>query len=108
MDLFVNVAGGATLDEPAADLAAIVAMASSLRQRAIDPDVVIFGEVGLAGEVRGVARVESRLEEAARLGFTRAIAPVAGTATVVPPRGMLLLRVSSLDEALDAAFSEAR
>jgi DNA repair protein RadA/Sms len=108
MDLFVNVAGGATLDEPAADLAAIVAMASSLRQRAIDPDVVIFGEVGLAGEVRGVARVESRLEEAARLGFTRAIAPVAGTATVVPPRGMLLLRVSSLDEALDAAFSEGR
>jgi DNA repair protein RadA/Sms len=105
MDLFVNVAGGASLDEPAADLAAIVAMASSLKQRPVDPDLIVFGEVGLAGEIRGVARVDSRLEEAARLGFTRAIVPVAGTATVTPPRGMLLVRVGSLDEALDAAFA---
>jgi DNA repair protein RadA/Sms len=105
MDLFVNVAGGASLDEPAADLAAIVAVASSLKQRPVDPDLIVFGEVGLAGEVRGVARVDSRLEEAARLGFTRAIVPVAGTATVIPPRGMVLIRVASLDEALDAAFA---
>lgn len=105
MDLFVNVAGGATLDEPAADLAAAVSIASSLRQRAVDPDLIIFGELGLAGEVRGVARVDSRLEEASRLGFTRAVIPVAGTATVLAPRGMLLVRVGTIDEALDAAFA---
>jgi DNA repair protein RadA/Sms len=105
MDLFVNVAGGASLDEPAADLGVLLAMASSVRGRAVDDDVVCFGEVGLAGEVRGVARVEARLEEAARLGFSRALVPVAGTATVSPPRGLTLLRVASVDEALDLALA---
>jgi DNA repair protein RadA/Sms len=105
MDLFVNVAGGASLDEPAADLGVALAMASSVRGRAVDADLVCFGEVGLAGEVRGVARVEARLEEAARLGFTRALVPVTGTATTTPPRGLSLLRVASLDEALELAFA---
>jgi len=105
MDLFVNVAGGATLDEPAADLATAIALASSLRGKAVDPDLVVFGEIGLAGEVRGVARVDSRLEEARRLGFTRAVIPTAGTSTLQAPKGMVLVRVSTLDEALDAAFA---
>jgi DNA repair protein RadA/Sms len=104
MDLFVNVAGGASLDEPAADLSVALAIASSLRARAIDPDLVCFGEIGLAGEVRGVSRVESRLEEAARLGFLRALVPTAGTTTTKPPKGMTVLRVASLDEALALAF----
>lgn len=105
MDLFVNVAGGASLDEPAADLSVALAIASSLRARAIDPDLVCFGEIGLAGEVRGVSRVESRLEEAARLGFLRALVPTAGTTTTKPPKGMTVLRVASLDDALALAFA---
>jgi len=105
MDLFVNIAGGATVDEPAVDLACAVAMASSLRGRPVDPDVIVFGELGLAGEVRGVARVDARLEEAARLGFTRALIPAAATSTIVPPRGLVAVRVSSLDEAIDAAIA---
>ena len=104
MDLFVNVAGGATLDEPAADLAALMAIASSLKGKAVDPDLICFGEIGLAGEVRGVSRVDSRLEEAQRLGFTRAIIPTAGTNTTKAPKGLLVIRVSTLDEALEAAF----
>jgi DNA repair protein RadA/Sms len=104
MDLFVNVAGGASLEEPGADLAVALAMASSLRGKAIDPDLLCFGEIGLAGEVRGVARVESRLEEASRLGFIRALLPAAGTTTTTQ-KGMALLRVKSLDEALELGFA---
>jgi DNA repair protein RadA/Sms len=104
MDLFVNVAGGAALSEPAADLSVALAIASSVRGRPVDAEVVCFGEVGLAGEVRGVSRVDARLEEAARLGFVRAIVPVTGTAGLTPPRGLTLLRVASLDEALSVAL----
>ncbi|MDP2342193.1 MAG: DNA repair protein RadA [Deltaproteobacteria bacterium] len=103
MDLFVNVAAGASLDEPAADLPVAMAMASSLRGKAIDPDLVCFGEIGLAGEVRGVPSVESRLEEAARLGFSRAMIPSTGT-TTTSARGMTLTRVKSLDEAIALGF----
>ena len=74
-DIYVNVAGGATLDEPAADLAVAAALASSFRDAPLDPRTVIFGEVGLAGEVRGVTQVEQRLGEAAQLGFVRCILP---------------------------------
>lgn len=105
MDLFVNVAGGASLDEPAADLAVAIAIASSLRGKPVDPDLVCFGEIGLAGEVRGVSRVDARLEEAGRLHFLRALVPTAGTTTTTAPRGMSVLRVASLDEALALAFS---
>ncbi len=104
MDLFVNVAGGASLDEPAADLGTAIAIASSLKQRPVDSELVVCGEIGLAGEVRGVARVEQRLEEASRLGFHRAIVPVAGTSTIQTPSGMGVVRVATLDEALDVAF----
>ncbi len=104
-DLFVNVAGGAVLDEPAADLAVALAVASSLRNRPLDDALACFGEVGLAGEIRGVSRVDDRLEEISRLGFTRALVPVAGTDAVVVPKGLTLLRVKSLDEALELAFA---
>ena len=104
-DLFVNVAGGAVLNEPAADLPVALAMASSLKNKAIDPQLVSFGELGLSGEVRGVPRIEGRLEEIARLGFTRALVPRTGTEGLVGKNGLTLLRVSSLDDALDVAFS---
>jgi DNA repair protein RadA/Sms len=75
-DVFVNVAGGVRLAEPAIDLGVACAIASSTRGRAIDPHTVVFGEVGLAGEIRAVPLCEQRLAEAARLGFRRAIVPV--------------------------------
>jgi DNA repair protein RadA/Sms len=105
MDVFVNIAGGATLDDPAADLPVLLALASSLRNRALDDDLLCIGEVGLAGEVRGVTRLESRLEEAARQGFHRVIVPEAGSDGFPLPAGMLLMRVRNLDEALHAALS---
>jgi len=76
-DVFVNVAGGVRVTETAADLAVIAAAVSSLRDRPLGNDLVIFGEVGLAGEVRPVQRGEARLREAAKLGFRRAIIPQA-------------------------------
>lgn len=103
-DLFVNVAGGAILDEPAADLPVALAIASSLKNKAVDQEMAAFGEIGLSGEIRGVSRIEGRLEEIARLGFTRALVPVTGTEGIVVPKGLVLLRVSSLDDALDVAF----
>ena len=105
MDLFVTVAAGASLDEPAADLSVAMAMASSLRGKAVDPDLVCFGEIGLTGEVRGVSRVESRLEEAVRQGFSRAMVPSAGTTTTTSVRGMTLMRVKSVDEAIALGFA---
>jgi DNA repair protein RadA/Sms len=74
-DVFVNAAGGVRVFEPAADLAVLVAVASAMRNRPLRPDLVVFGEVGLGGEVRGVLRMEARLQEAARLGFRYAIVP---------------------------------
>jgi DNA repair protein RadA/Sms len=77
-DVYVSVAGGVTVDEPAADLGVAAAIASSLRNRPVDEAVVAIGEVGLAGELRAVAQVEKRLQEAARLGFRRAVIPRPG------------------------------
>jgi DNA repair protein RadA/Sms len=74
-DVFVNVAGGVRVQEPAADLAVLVAVASAMRDRSLRPDLVVFGEVGLGGEVRGVPRLEARLREAARMGFRYALVP---------------------------------
>ena len=74
-DVFVNVAGGMTVDEPAADLGVAAAVASSVRNRPIRPATAVFGEVGLAGEVRGAAQAALRVREAAQMGFTRCVVP---------------------------------
>jgi DNA repair protein RadA/Sms len=100
-DLFVNVAGGLTVDDPAADLATIAALASSFRDRAIPARTLLVGEVGLAGEVRAVSQPEVRLAEAARLGFTRALVPAAAARHAAPPPGMELTGVETVAEALD-------
>jgi len=101
-DVFVNVAGGMTVEEPAADLAVLAAVASSLRNRAVAPDVVIFGEVGLAGEVRAASQPALRVREAAQLGFARAVIPEGSLATKDVPAGMTVTGVRSIGEALDA------
>jgi DNA repair protein RadA/Sms len=100
-DLFVNVAGGLSVDDPAADLAAVAALASSFRDRPIPPRTLVLGEVGLAGEVRAVSQPEVRLAEAARLGFERAILPAANARHAEAPAGIVLEGVSSVAEALD-------
>jgi len=102
-DIFVNVAGGMELDEPAADLAVVGALVSSLRDRPIDKNTLILGEVGLAGEVRAIAQVEPRLAEAAKMGFKRAILP-RGSARRVENAPLELVGVDKVSEALDALF----
>lgn len=74
-DIFMNVAGGVTIDEPATDLAICIALVSSFRNIPVSADLVVFGEVGLSGEVRGVSHVEQRLQEAVKLGFKQCLIP---------------------------------
>jgi DNA repair protein RadA/Sms len=100
-DVFVNVAGGMSIDEPAADLAVVAAVASSLRNRAIAPDVVVFGEVGLAGEVRATSQAALRVREAAQLGFGRCIVPDRSLAPADVPQGLEVCGVRTVAEALD-------
>lgn len=100
-DVFVNVVGGVRILEPAADLAVLTAVVSSLRNRPVGKDVVVFGEVGLGGEVRPVPRGQERIREAAKLGFKRAILPVANMPKK-PDGEMQLVSVQSLAQALEA------
>jgi len=101
-DVFINVAGGMTVDEPAADLAIVGAVASSLRNRPIRPGTAVFGEVGLAGEVRGTTQASLRLREAAQMGFTRVIVPDGNVAPEDAPAGCEVVPVKHVGEALDA------
>jgi len=104
-DVFVNVAGGVRVDEPAVDLAIALSVASSLRDRAAPDDAVVFGEIGLAGEVRGVGRAAARLAEAAAMGFKRAIVPAAlANDRARATEGLDLVGVRTLAEAMDALF----
>jgi DNA repair protein RadA/Sms len=98
-DVFVNAVGGVRIDEPAADLAVLLAVASSLRDRPLARGLVVFGEVGLAGEVRPAPRGQERLREAAKLGFSRAVIPKAN-APRQPIEGLEITAVDRVDEAL--------
>lgn len=100
-DVFVNVVGGVRVNETAADLAVLLAVLSSLRDRALATDLVVFGEVGLAGEIRPVPNGEERLREAVKHGFRRAVVPAAN-APRNPPEGLNVTPVRRLAEALDA------
>jgi DNA repair protein RadA/Sms len=100
-DVFINVAGGMTIDEPAADLAVIASVASSLRNRPIRAGTAMFGEVGLAGEIRGTTQGALRVREAAQMGFTRCIVPQANVAPDDTPAGCEVVAVSSVGEALE-------
>ncbi len=102
-DVFVNVVGGVRISETAADLAAMLAAVSSLRGRPLAAELVCFGEVGLAGEVRPVPYGEERLREAAKHGFRRAIVPAAN-APRKPPRDIEVVAIERLAQALDHAF----
>ena len=97
-DVFVSVAGGASIEEPAADLAVVCALASSVVELAMPADLVVFGEVGLAGEVRAVPRCTPRLEEAMKLGFKRALIPKANVDRDEVPPGIIAHGVSHARE----------
>jgi DNA repair protein RadA/Sms len=101
-DIFVNVAGGLKIQEPAADLAVIAALASSIRNQPLPSDAAFIGEVGLGGEVRSVARTESRIAEAARLGFKTVVLPRRGVPRKTPSAGADLNPVDTVREALDS------
>ena len=101
-DVFVNVAGGIAVDEPAADLGIVAAVASSVRNRPIKPSTAVFGEVGLAGEVRGISQAALRVREAGQMGFTRCIVPQGNCAPEDAPAGCELVAVRNVSEALDA------
>ena len=98
-DVFVNAVGGVKIGEPAADLSVLLAIVSSLKNKALPEKLVVFGEVGLAGEIRPAPRGHERLKEAAKLGFTRALIPHAN-APRQPIAGMQVIAVQRVDEAV--------
>lgn len=102
-DVYANVVGGLRIQEPAADLAVAVAIASSLRDRPVDPATVCIGEIGLAGEIRTVSHLERRLQEASRLGFKRAVIPARSGQKALKNFGLQLISVESVAEAIEAA-----
>ena len=105
-DVFLNVVGGVKVLETASDLALMAAIMSSLRNRALPHDLLVFGEIGLSGEIRPVPSGQERLREAAKHGFRRAVVPK-GNAPKQAPAGMQVVAVERLEQALDALFEWA-
>lgn len=105
-DAYLNVIGGLYLDEPASDLPVILAIVSSYLDRPIGQGLCAIGEVGLTGEVRAVSALPQRLSELKRLGFEQVIIPRHGTAGLLAPDGLELIRVRSIREAMDAALGK--
>lgn len=101
-DAYINVIGGLTLDEPGADLAMVIALASSFRDKTVPFDLAAIGEVGLTGELRSVHALNHRLSEVRRLGFTKCLIPAQNSGKVVEPDGLTLIRVKNIREALAA------
>ena len=99
-DAYINVIGGLSLDEPAADLAMIIALASSFRDKRVPFDLVAIGEVGLTGELRPVNAMGQRLSEVQRLGFTKCLVPYRSTGKIAELKGLELIRVRNIREAL--------
>ena len=103
LDAYVNIVGGLRIDEPAADLTVAMALVSSLKDMVIPEKVICFGEIGLAGEIRGISRANERINEAARLGFERCIIPssnVKGLTSI--PKGMEVIGVNTVRKAVEA------
>lgn len=105
LDAYINVVGGMKLDEPAADLPIALSLVSNLTDKVIPDDLVAFGEIGLAGEMRAVNRVLVRVKEAQRLGFKRCILPKQCIATISAEVDIQLIGVSTLSQALSAAMA---
>lgn len=101
-DAYVNIAGGLKINEPSLDLATVMAIVSSFRNKAVDEKTVIFGEVGLSGEVRAVSQAEQRVAEAYKLGFTTVVLPASNISDRLKSfKGIEIIPVSNIKEALD-------
>ena len=105
-DVFINIAGGLKISEPAVDLGVAAAIAGSFRNRSVDPHTVMIGEVGLTGEVRSVMQLEARLIEAERLGFKKCIVPhsIKEDMLIKKNNSLKLIPVKTLSDAFDAVF----
>jgi DNA repair protein RadA len=103
-DVFINVAGGLEIDEPAADLGVLAAITSSFRNLQIPPETAVFGEVGLTGEVRGVLQAQARAREAQTLGFKKLILPESNKKGLEKLLGMRVVGVKNLEEAIEELF----
>ena len=103
-DIFINVAGGMKVDEPAVDLGIVGSMASSFLDKPIDKGTVVFGEVGLAGEVRGISQMDIRIKEAARMGFKRCIIPQTSSRNGFAEKKIECVRINSLKNLLEYLF----
>jgi DNA repair protein RadA/Sms len=100
-DVYLNVAGGLRIGEPAADLAVAAALVSGLTRQPAPADMVVFGEIGLSGEIRPVAHAEARLKEAGKLGFDRALAPSRRGRVTPPPAGIAVTEIGHLQELVE-------
>ena len=99
-DIYLNVVGGVSIDEPSADLAVVMAIASSHRDVIVPNDMIIFGEVGLTGEIRAVNQVQQRINEAAKMGFKKAIIPHANLEGLVRPDDFTVIGLKHIEEML--------
>ncbi len=103
-DIFINVAGGVKIDEPAVDLGIVSAVASSFLDRSIQNSTLVFGEVGLTGEIRAIGHVETRVAEAKKMGFTRCLLPQSNLKRMAQIKGIKLIGVRTVSEALEELF----
>lgn len=105
MDIFVNVVGGLRIIEPAVDLGIIMTIVSSVRDIPVAPDIVLFGEVGLSGEIRSVAQAEARIKEASKIGFKRAVMPAGNSEKINNGFDMEIIGVADVQDCLEAVFT---
>jgi DNA repair protein RadA/Sms len=103
-DIFLNIAGGIKVEEPGIDLGVIASIASSLKNQTIDPELVVFGEVGLGGEVRGISQSEVRVKEASRLGFKQCLLPGQNQEKIKGMKGIELIGVRTVEDAIKILF----
>jgi DNA repair protein RadA/Sms len=103
-DAYLNVIGGLTINETAADLAAILAIASSYLDRPVGDDLAAIGEVGLTGELRSVSGMEQRLAEVRRLGFQKCIVPLRSKGPMKLPQGLTVVEANTIRDALSSAL----
>ncbi len=104
-DAYVNVAGGIKINEPAIDLGIVMALVSSFRNIPINYNTIIFGEIGLSGEVRGISMAERRIKEAAKMGFSTCIIPSINCEGISIPKGMEVNGVNTVNEAITKVFA---
>jgi DNA repair protein RadA/Sms len=105
MDIFLNVVGGLKIIEPAVDLGVIITVASSLKDIPVDPRLFVFGEVGLSGEIRAVAQAETRIKEASKIGFKKAVIPFGNYEKIKNDFGLQITGVKNVEDCLETVFA---